>query len=519
MPNNEFGDFQTPKPLADALVKTLPQQQWARVLEPTCGVGNFMAAILDVFPDADTVGVEVQPEYVVQASQVSRVIEADIFGFDLAKDISWKAPSGPTLVVGNPPWVTNSQLSSLGSSNRPERSNFKNAKGIDAITGSSNFDIAEYIWIKLLTEFSGQPTTIALICKTQVARNVLLHCSKLQLPVTSSSLRLIDAKKWFGAAVDACWFILNLGPETPNYSSEIYADLDAVKSSSRLGVVNGQLVADVGAYERSKQFDGASPATWRQGVKHDATAAMELVEKSGPKTKLGLPVDIESTHLYPLFKCTDVYRNKLQTVARWMVVPQRHTGDDTKILEQLAPKLWAYLNDNAELLDGRKSSIYKNRARFCIFGVGEYTFSPYKVAISGFHKVPEFRMVGPYAGQPAVFDDATYLLPFTDPLKCAVAYALLTGPEAKDLIASLAFWDSKRPVTKKLLQRIDLLAIAESTDRQMITDRALMELHRQQIDVSSAEVEKALDGLISDWRPDITPIPFLLTEQAKEMLC
>ena len=518
MPNNEFGDFQTPKPLAEALVKTLSQEQWTRVLEPTCGVGNFLAAIHDVFPDAETVGVEVQPEYVAQASQVSRVIEADIFDFDLAKDISWKTPSGPTLVVGNPPWVTNAQLSSLGSSNRPERTNFKNASGIDAITGSSNFDIAEYIWIKLLTEFSGEPTTIALICKTQVARNILLHCAKLGLPVTSASLRLIDAKKWFDAAVDACWFILNLGPGATNYSADVYADLDAVTSSTRVGVINGQLVANVDAYERSARFDGASPMTWRQGVKHDATAAMELAEDHGPKTKLGVPVDIESEYVFPLFKCTDVHRNKLQAVARWMVVPQRHTGDDTNKLAQAAPKLWAYLLENAALLDGRKSSIYRNRARFCIFGVGEYTFAPYKVAISGFHKIPEFRMVGQYEERPAVFDDATYLLPFEDPSECAVAYALLTGAEAQDLIASLAFWDSKRPVTKKLLQRIDLLAIAESTDQASLVERALAELHRQKLTASSEDVEKALDTLISGWGLGTEPVPFRLTEKAEETL-
>jgi len=38
----------------------------------------------------------------------------------------------------NPPWVTNSQLSALNSNNLPAKSNFKQAKGIDAITGKQN---------------------------------------------------------------------------------------------------------------------------------------------------------------------------------------------------------------------------------------------------------------------------------------------------------------------------------------------------------------------------------------------
>ncbi|MCJ0893688.1 SAM-dependent methyltransferase [Rhodococcus sp. ARC_M5] len=472
MPNNEFGDFQTPIELARALVNTLPRQRWTRILEPTCGVGNFLSVMAQSHPEAERVGIEVQPEYASSASQFGRIVTASIFDFDLAGDVDWTSEPGPTLVIGNPPWVTNSQLSALDSINRPSRANTKNARGIDAITGSSNFDIAEFIWIKLVTEFSDRPVTVAMICKTQVARNVLLHCARHSLPVTSSSLRMIDAKKWFDAGVDACWFTVELGPGRTDYTAHTYPRVDASQPDNRIGVVDGQLVANVEAYRRSKQFDGASPRTWRQGIKHDATAVMELIENGGPQTKLGSSVSIEPDYLFPLFKCTDVYRDKLNSVSRWMIVPQSHTGDDTAQLADSAPKLWKYLTDNAAVLDGRKSSIYRRRARFCIFGVGPYTFAPYKIAISGFHKIPQFRMVGPYDGTPAVFDDATYLLPFEDPASCAVAHALLTGPETTDLIAALAFWDSKRPVTKKLLQRIDLSAIARATDPAALRERS-----------------------------------------------
>lgn len=516
MPNNEFGDFQTPLPLAQALIKWLPQRQWAHVLEPTCGIGNFLQAAVDVFPDSEVVGIETQPEYVAEAESITKVVHANIFGFDLARDVPWQTPVGPTLVLGNPPWVTNAQLSSLGSENRPERTNFKNATGIEAITGSSNFDIAEYIWIKLLTEYSGRDAVIALICKTQVARNVLLYCAKLGLPVTSSSLRLVDAKKWFNAAVDACWFTLELGSAAPNYSADVYADLESSVPETRIGVVAGQLVANVDAYERSKAFDGVCPTMWRQGVKHDATEAMELVEANGPTTKSGNPVDVESDYLFPLFKCTDVFRDKLDAVSRWMIVPQKHPGDDTAALKHVAPKLWAYLDSYGELLDGRKSSIYNNRPRFCIFGVGDYTFADYKIAISGFHKTPKFRMIGPYKGKPAVFDDATYLLPFTDPFECAAALALLVGQEASDLIASLAFWDSKRPVTKKLLQRINLLAIAEATDQTAVVERALEELWRLGMTATADEMSQAFGRLVESWRSVSTPNGRLRGTRARE---
>ena len=45
----------------------------------------------------------------------------------------------PILVIGNPPWVTNSAMGLLGGSNLPSKSNFQRLRGLDAITGKSNF--------------------------------------------------------------------------------------------------------------------------------------------------------------------------------------------------------------------------------------------------------------------------------------------------------------------------------------------------------------------------------------------
>lgn len=59
-------------------------------------------------------------------------------------------------------------------------------------------------------------------------------------------------------------------------------------------------------------------------------------------------------------------------------------------------------------------------------------------------------------GQPVVLDDTCYLLPFQDPTEAAVVTAVLGSPEGIALIESLVFWDSKRPITKKLLARLDL---------------------------------------------------------------
>ncbi len=49
-------------------------------------------------------------------------------------------------------------------------------------------------------------------------------------------------------------------------------------------------------------------------------------------------------------------------------------------------------------------SIYQNRPRFAVFGVGPYSFAPWKVVISGLCKVPNFVVVPPMNGRPFTVD-------------------------------------------------------------------------------------------------------------------
>ena len=499
VPNNEFGDFQTPSALVSRVLQTLPDREWARILEPACGTGNFLTGCSKALPGAHVVGIEIQPEYVRAARLTpAEVIEADIFAMDLSKDLPW-ATGGPLLIVGNPPWVTNSQLSGLESVNRPARANLKNLSGYDAMTGSSNFDIAEYIWLKLITELRDQRPVISMLCKTQVARNVLEYCEKFRLPVSSATLHRIDAKKWFDAAVDACLFTVEINTGPTVYVCDLFQSLDTAEPSRRFGVIDGRLVADIDAYGRSRLLDGACPLTWRQGMKHDAAPVMELRHHdSGPRTHAGEAVDIEDEYLYPLLKCTDVFRGRMG-LRRWVIVPQKMLNEDTEHLARTAPRLWAYLNANASALDRRKSSIYRNRPRFCVFGLGGYSFAPYKVAVSGLHKSAEFRLVARVGSKPVFLDDTCYFLPFSDPHEAAVVAALLRAGPAQDFFRAMAFWDSKRPITKKLLQRVDLLAVADAADASEIADCAQSLLGQLGATTSGEPVRAAIGRLRDTW--------------------
>jgi hypothetical protein len=487
----DLGDFQTPRALATAVIEALGPigERWSRVLEPTCGRGEFLAALLDgSSPPREICGIEIQDNYCAAARRVARgttstritIKRANLFDVDLRRDVAWRE-SGPLLVVGNPPWVTNAALGVLGSGNHPRKVNVKSLRGIDARTGSSNFDIAEAVWLKLIAELAGENATIALLCKTSVARGVLQFASRAGLPIEDASLFRIDARRWFGAAVDACLFRVSLGTQGLPVQVPVFPTLDAARPETRIGLERGRLVADLDAYRLRAFADGRCPLTWRQGLKHDAAAVMELTRDCADgamQNKRGEPVDVEPEWVYPLLKGSDLLGPCALWARRAVIVTQHRLGQDTRQLEHFAPWLWAYLNANGLAFARRKSSIYRTQPPFAMFGLGPYSFAPYKVAVSGLAKEPRFHAVGPVGGRPVMFDDTCYFVPCRSPEQAAIVCALLNDRETAALIGSLVFRDSKRPITKGVLERIDLLALSTRANPMELLDRAGLELER-----------------------------------------
>lgn len=475
MPNNEFGDFQTPLGLATQCLKVLGVPANARIFEPTCGTGSFLEAASRIAPASECFGVEINNEYATQAAQWGTVATSNVFRIELPDAVSW-ASDGPLFVVGNPPWVTSAELKRMDSENIPAKENFKNVKGLDALLGSSNFDVCEYIILKALREFSREPFTLGMLCKTQVARNVIDYAASIALPISGAALYRIDAMRWFDAGVDACWFTVLVNPDGEvDYTVAVHDDIFKPDGAplGRFGIVDALLVSDVDKYEAVREADGKSPYVWRSGLKHDASSVFELVASPKPTTKAGQELDLEAQYVMPFLKSTDIFRGRHRDLTKWVIVPQMEFGAETSHLRVTAPRLWQYLESNAEILDGRKSSIYRNRPRFSVFGHGEYTFARYKVAISGLHKKPIFRLVAPLNDQPVVLDDTCYLLPFEDSTEAVLVTAILNSRECIALIESLVFWDSKRPITKKLLSRLDLNRLPVDVEVVLVQAKAL----------------------------------------------
>ncbi len=142
-----------------------------------------------------------------------------------------------------------------------------------------------------------------------------------------------------------------------------------------------------------------------------------------------------------------------QTAAHTIRVTHAASGNrpDRRNPQRSAPKTWRYLLDHAKQLDKRGSSIYAKRARFSVFGVGDYSFSPAKVAISGLYKNLQFQAVGSSGGKPIMVDDTCNFIPCDSMSEAEFFADLLNSEPAQRFISALVFPDAKRPVTIDVL--------------------------------------------------------------------
>jgi hypothetical protein len=481
----EFGDFQTPINLAREVCSLVARTGFrpASVLEPTCGIGSFLQAALETFPDVSRVlGFEINQQYVEHARRVTtpivpsntfvEICQSDFFLTDWSEIV--EGLRQPILVIGNPPWVTNSELSTLDSNNVPTKSNIDNLRGIDALTGKSNFDISEWMLRRNLEWLNSKSGMLAMLCKTAVARKVLLYAWQNRLTVASASLYNLDAQEYFGATVDACLLLVQTDLTGGSKECQVYNSLRSKQPGGLFGLRDGMLVADVKPYEESKDLAGTGLRGWRSGIKHDCSKVFELRFANDKFVNgLGEFVDIEHKVLFPLLKSSDLAAHT--EPRRWMIVPQRTMGEDPSHLRIDAPKTWSYLVAHAHLLDKRRSSIYKNRPRFSIFGVGPYSFAPWKVAISGLYKKLDFVQVPLFQGRPVVFDDTCYFFPCRSEEECDVLYELVMSEPAREFLSALIFWDMKRPITAQLLNLLDLWALARVLRKDDDVTRTLAE--------------------------------------------
>ncbi len=474
---DKYGDWQTNLQLAISICEHIKSQgiNPQVIIEPTCGQGNFIIAALLTFDTIHEIyGIDIYKPYIEILKKNLQEIEKpldniniylyheNIFEFNF-EPIAEHVKGKTVLVLGNPPWITNSKLSEIGGNNLPNKTNFKKVKGLDAITGKGNFDIAEYISIQLIEKFSAENAYFAFLLKNSVIRNLVYEQKIGKASLSEISQYNIDATKEFNVSVSAALLTMRLfgGHER---SCRVF-DFYTKSFLYSYGWAKDKFVANVDNYIRTQIIDGISPFIWRSGLKHDCSKVMELSKDNGQYINgFGEIVDIEDDVIYPLIKSSDVKGEIIKQNRKFVIVTQHSTNENTILIKDKYPKTYHYLVTHAEYLDNRKSSIYKDRPRFCMFGIGDYTFKKYKVIISGLYKQTNFSLVSEIDGKIAVCDDTCYMLGFDDYDIAWFTLRILNSHPVQDFINSICFYDAKRAINKDMLMRINLLPAIQLLD-------------------------------------------------------
>lgn len=478
----EYGDFQTNCDLANKVTLQLASKNISPeiVIEPTCGKGNFIIASLRNFKNIKNVfGVEIYKPYVWETKfsivdfflsnpdsnkpEIS-IVHCNVFDFDF-KAIAKKHSTNDVLVIGNPPWVTNSKLGSLNSTNLPKKTNFKNHSGLDAMTGKGNFDIAEFITLTMIETFQNMKGNLLLLVKNSVIKNIVFDQNKNRYKILAIEKYCIDSKKEFNVSVEAALFYCKLN-SLPTFDCTEFDFYNNQKSQLKFGWLNDKFVSNIDTYIHTKEIDGECPFVWRQGLKHDCSTVMELDRVNGHYVNgLNEEVKLEDGLVYGILKSSDLKNTVINQTRKFTIVTQKKVGQETKYIKTQYPKTYQYLTEHQANFDARKSSIYNNKPLFSIFGIGDYSFKPFKVAISGLYKTFHFTLILPQDNKPVMLDDTCYLIGF-DKIEFAVyALILLNSNTTVQFLQSVTFPDAKRTFTKDVLMRIDLLELAKQIDK------------------------------------------------------
>lgn len=454
----EFGDYQTPYFFAETVCNLLRNKLHIApevVIEPTSGLGSFLHASLNSFRSIKRAyGLEINAEYCAACrKRISdarlQVINDNFFSYRIEQHIGKEE----TLFIGNPPWATNAELNF----NLPEKENFKRLRGTDAITGASNFDICEYIILKIIEKSVDKNVALAMLCKTSVARNVLLELDRNDRSVDSVKMYHFNSSQVFGISAPACLLFVKMSTANVKCREcEVY-DID------NPDIIKGRIVFENERLSNSTDavdLEGICGIEWRQGVKHDCAGVMELEKKGGNyyRNKNKEEVELEETFVFPLMKSSSFKKPIIcSEFEKFVIVTQKKAREETDYIKQLAPKTWEYLYDRKELFDSRKSSIYRGAPAFSMFGVGDYSYAEYKVGISGFYKKPLFSLLynADRIEQPIMVDDTSYFLSFDNYSDAYTCMLLLNSAKVQEFLFSISFQDAKRPYTKKVLQRLD----------------------------------------------------------------
>jgi len=361
----EGGIFFTQAPLVDRICRHFDFSQIHRVIDSAAGSCNFLIPLAEKYPHIEFYGVEKHPRVFRDVEKkLSTYPNLHYFQGDILLD---DFPIPPCdLYLGNPPFVNFTDLpEDYREKIRPLwQQNLELPRGFSLLLGHSRADIAQLIFQYTLNTYLTPRGQFGVILPDTLLRGDSAQAGFQQC--SGFAPRIIEEidqnDAFYGTSRPSFFMIGEKGR----------------KAEFPIPCISPEGIRQQLWNRRGKWVlgDGAQwPDSWlgnyqaRQGI-NTLGANKIFFFKEKP--------DLEEELLFPLLKSSDVRMWESRPEA-WVLLPYKEgklfSEED---LQMHFPRSWKYLNQHKETLSQRKSR-FARKHWYALFGIGPYTFAPYRV--------------------------------------------------------------------------------------------------------------------------------------------
>lgn len=549
----QLGEYYTPRGVAELSVGELDVGDYETdtFLDPGCGSGIFLATCIDAKRDA--LGDELAPEALVD------VITETVYGIDLnpvavkSAKLSYLLSLLPLLeegdvkrlelpvfltdslkltrndqlrfrddaidlsvdyLVGNPPWLTWGNLSeSVRDAWREKyvkQLDLLPHHGVETRLGHANDDISvPFIWV-CIHHYLNEEGEASFVLKRDIMKGPagrLLRTQRVNSrPVTVRHIHDFNRLRPFGddVGVHSAIYTLDTGEQ-----SKFPIETDSwKKGNGKPAFSTADRMRDTLKHEDTGMIpveEDDPSSSWiredaenralgecehdiRHGVKDDATDVYSI-----DRSQLG---ELEHDHIYPYIKSKNVVKYGLFGHELHLVPIRKANEDNETEMQNSCPKTYEYLESNRQALDDRSSTWLDKGTFYNVFGLGEYTWSDYKVVWCRLGFKPHFAVVSTVddedLGEKMVVPGDHFMFISTDDkYEAHFLCGLLNSSIYQKSIKGIAS-EGKSSLSKTVISKLELPGYKETEDSKRLAELS-MEAHEivpQHTDVSKRKYNK-----------------------------
>lgn len=499
--------------LAAAAKKIANGASWPVLLQSVCGCDlnplSVLAARLNFLVLLSKHFTLPLPEVELPILHHDSVFQTPL-GNTTAEAFQQKLAAGCDYLVGNPPWISWNCLppayrQKLESELLPQYVLF-DFHGQAARLGHSNDDYLSTFTLITVHRYLRQSGLCSFLIKqpllTNVSGKTFRHFSIRHrdetIPlrvVKAADLRALDP---FAIANETAILVLEKGaPTIYPVAYEIWSrnnghvEIKIERAQPAYGDdMSSPWIIVNDSWAATKFLEGDNPYEIRHGLKHDAADILivDVVEKNNETLRIKRREDataeiyeIESNWVFPFLQPRHLQPWGNNDCA-YFVLPQHKAGEDNEAeLRDNFPLTYAFLKRFAARFAERRSRVFLHKPFYGLFGLGKYTFAPYKVCWVGLGFQPKFMVAEERAeailGNKSLIPDGTiYYMPFADRDTAHFVCALLNSNLVRTFLSARS-GKSKRGLSKKVVAQLALPPFNRADARHVYLAQVSLQLH------------------------------------------